>query len=239
MEKKSKRYYAVLSGHKTGIFETWFGAGGAKAQIDGFSNAKYKGFGSYDEAKNWLKQPKSKGKRAYAEASTLKSVTPEPGLKEVILYTDGGCLNNPGPGGYGTVMLFRGRRKELSGGYRKTTNNRMELMACIVGLSELKTRCRVFLHSDSKYVINGIEKGWAKKWRRSGWMRNKVDPAENYDLWEVLLDLCDKHEVLFKWVKGHSGVPENERCDELAGKESSKKGLPQDVAYEGGKTTIL
>lgn len=155
-------------------------------------------------------------------------------LKEVTVYTDGGCINNPGPGGYGVVLLYGSRRKEISGGFRLTTNNRMEIMAAIAGLSALKERCRVTIHSDSQYLVNAIEQGWAERWRENGWMRNKKESAVNPDLWEELLELCGKHSVKFKWVRGHAGNSENERCDELAQAAARSGGLPPDKAYESG-----
>ena len=142
--------------------------------------------------------------------------------KQVEIFTDGACSGNPGPGGYGVVLRYKGVSKELSGGEEQTTNNRMELTAVITGLSALKEPCAVTLYSDSKYIIDAIQKGWAKKWRANGWMRNAKDLALNPDLWEKLLDLLEKHEVTFVWVKGHAGHPENERCDQLAVQESQK-----------------
>lgn len=138
------------------------------------------------------------------------------------MYTDGACSGNPGPGGWGTILKSGGHVKELSGGEPNTTNNRMELTAVIAGLSALKYPCEVTITSDSKYVIDAIQQGWAKKWRAQGWMRNKKEKALNPDLWETLLDLLDVHDVTFRWVKGHAGHPENERCDELAVLESKK-----------------
>ena len=138
--------------------------------------------------------------------------------KQVEIFTDGACSGNPGPGGYGVILRYKGVSKELSGGEERTTNNRMELTAVITGLSALKEPCAVTLYSDSKYIIDAIQKGWAKKWRANGWMRNAKDPALNPDL----LDLLEKHEVTFVWVKGHAGHPENERCDQLAVQESLK-----------------
>ena len=137
-------------------------------------------------------------------------------MKNVTIYTDGACSGNPGPGGYGAVLLHKSHRKELSGGEAQTTNNRMEMLAAIVGLEALKEPCQVALYSDSKYLVDAIEKGWAKRWQQNNWMRNKKDPALNPDLWERLLALLDKHKMTFHWVKGHAGNPENERCDELA-----------------------
>ena len=137
-------------------------------------------------------------------------------MTDVTLYTDGGCSGNPGPGGWGAILRSGDAEKELCGGEESTTNNRMELTAVIEGLSALKRPCRVTVITDSKYVVDGIEKGWAKKWRSQGWMRNKSERALNPDLWEKLLSLLERHEVSFQWIKGHAGHPENERCDALA-----------------------
>ena len=134
----------------------------------------------------------------------------------VTIYTDGACSGNPGPGGWGVILSYKGHKKELSGGERQTTNNRMELTAVIEGLSALTRPCRVNVVTDSKYVVDAITLGWARKWRAQGWMRNKKEKALNPDLWEALLNLLDRHEVTFTWVKGHAGHPENERCDALA-----------------------
>ena len=137
-------------------------------------------------------------------------------MKEVTIYTDGACSGNPSAGGYGVVLMYGAAKKELSEGYRKTTNNRMELLAVIKGLEALKESCRVNLYSDSKYVVDAMEKGWVVKWKQNGWMRNKKEKASNIDLWERLLPLLEKHQVKFIWVKGHADNPWNERCDELA-----------------------
>ena len=153
-------------------------------------------------------------------------------LKRVVIYTDGACSGNPGPGGYGVVMLYDGYRKELSGGFRLTTNNRMEMLAAIEGLRALKERCAVTLYSDSQYLINAIQQGWAVRWRANGWMRNKKEKAVNPDLWAQLLDLCARHEVEFVWVRGHAGNVENERCDQLAVAASQHRDLPADEVYE-------
>ena len=135
---------------------------------------------------------------------------------EVTIYTDGACSGNPGPGGWGTILSARGVKKELSGGERSPTNNRMELTAVIRGLQALKRPCKVTVVTDSKYVADAVTLGWAKKWKAQGWMRNKKEKALNPDLWEELLTLLSVHEVTFSWVKGHAGHPENERCDEMA-----------------------
>jgi ribonuclease HI len=153
-------------------------------------------------------------------------------MKRVILYTDGGCINNPGPGGYGVVMLYNSHRKELSAGFRRTTNNRMEILAAIAGLESLKEPCSVTIYSDSQYLVNAIEKGWASRWRAHGWMRNKQERAINPDLWERLLDLCQIHTVQFEWLRGHAGQSENERCDELATAAARGSDLAVDEGYE-------
>lgn len=137
-------------------------------------------------------------------------------MKHVDIFTDGACSGNPGPGGWGAILRYKGHEKELSGGEKNTTNNRMELSAVINALASLKEPCEVKLYSDSQYVCNALKQGWAKKWKANGWMRNKKDPALNPELWEKLLELCDLHKVEIIWVKGHAGHPENERCDRLA-----------------------
>ena len=137
-------------------------------------------------------------------------------MKQIELYTDGACSGNPGPGGYGAVLKYGKTEKELSGGEKETTNNRMELMAAIVGLEALKEPCAVTLTSDSKYLVDAIEKGWARAWKKNGWKKSDKSPALNADLWEKLLELLDTHKVTFEWVRGHRGHPYNERCDKLA-----------------------
>jgi len=140
----------------------------------------------------------------------------------VDIYTDGSCRKNPGPGGWGAVLVYGGRELELSGGAAETTNNRMELTGVIEALSRLKSPCEVTLTSDSKYVCDGITKGWAKSWKKKGWKKSDGSPALNDDLWERLLTLCETHKVTFVWVKGHAGHPYNERCDRMAQAESGK-----------------
>lgn len=137
-------------------------------------------------------------------------------LTKVDLFTDGACSGNPGPGGYGAILRSGGAEKELSGGDPHTTNNRMELMAVIVGLQALKRPCAVTIWSDSQYFVNGITKGWAENWKKNGWRKSDKSPALNADLWDILLTELRKHEVTIHWVRGHNGHPENERCDALA-----------------------
>ena len=156
--------------------------------------------------------------------------------KYVAIYTDGACIGNPGPGGYGTVLIYKGHRRELSGGYRLTTNNRMEMLAAIVALEALKESCHVTIHTDSEYLANAVEKGWARRWKANGWRRNKKEKALNPDLWERLISLCDGHEVEFKWIRGHAGDIENERCDSLAIQAAQQSTLTVDQGYEASKT---
>lgn len=137
-------------------------------------------------------------------------------MKEIEMFTDGACSGNPGPGGYGVILRYKGTTKELHGGEHETTNNRMELTAVITGLSALKEPCSVKLTTDSKYIVDAVTKGWAKKWKANNWIKSDKKKALNSDLWDKLLTLLDIHKVDFIWVKGHAGHPENERCDELA-----------------------
>jgi ribonuclease HI len=137
-------------------------------------------------------------------------------MKTVTLYTDGACSGNPGPGGWGAILEYMGHEKEMSGGELDTTNNRMELTAVIKGLSALKEPCIVELYSDSKYVIDALEKGWAIGWRKRNWIKSDKKPALNPDLWEKLLELTEIHQMHYHWVKGHAENPKNNRCDELA-----------------------
>jgi ribonuclease HI len=267
MGNKTKNYYVVANGYKPGIYTTWAGEGGAAEQVQGFPKALYKGFATRQEAKSWLinlgrtpllkelypalwekaavipaLEPPSAEAQSRAEAQAeLKKFRKPPDLLEagvVLIFPDGSALRNPGPGGYGVVLRYKENRKELSGGIRRTTNNRMVLLACFNGLEALKSKCPVVLYSDSRYVGNGITLEWAKHWRSRGWYRTKTEKAENYDLWARLLELCEQYPVSFRCVKGHAGNPENERCDELATTAARQPGLPPDVAYERGETQV-
>ena len=143
-------------------------------------------------------------------------------MKVVQLYTDGACKGNPGPGGYGTILRYSGREKEISGGERATTNNRMELMAAIAGLEALTEPCEVTLYSDSKYLVDSVTKKWVYGWKANGWKKSDKQPALNVDLWERLLLMLEKHRVTFVWIRGHNGHEFNERCDKLAVAEAEK-----------------
>ncbi len=250
--KKIKKFYAVARGRNPGIYTEWFGEKGAQEQVKGFVGARFKGFASLDEARLWMESPDIAPVPVQESASMEHSrpLFPEPAKKnlsrsktgrpgDIIIYTDGACTNNPGPGGYGTVIINGGRRIELSGGYRMTTNNRMELTAIIEGLASLKTPSTVTLYSDSKYVVDAVTKGWAKKWRSRDWFKYDGTLAKNPDLWARLLDLLDIHEINFVWVRGHAGNRENQHCDHLAVAAAHLPDLPPDPGYEQGLNTYL
>ena len=230
-----KKFYAIAVGRQPGIYDTW---PLAHAQVMGFPSARYKGFPNRAEAEAWLREISSAGAAARPRART--AATPAgggPPVKSgaVLVYSDGGARFNPGPGGYGVIIVEGDSRRELSGGYRHTTNNRMELMGCIVALTSLGEVAKpIVVHTDSQYVVNGISKGWALSWRRRGWLKADRTPALNADLWGRLLDLVEGREVSFSWVRGHAGHPENERCDELAVAAAAGAALAVDELYEGG-----
>lgn len=151
----------------------------------------------------------------------------------VTIYSDGACLGNPGRGGYGTVLLFGSHRKELAGGFQRTTNNRMELLGAIVGLESLTRPCKVELWSDSQYLIHAMTKGWLTGWQKRGWRTSSKEPVKNRDLWERLLRAIEGHEIRWQWVRGHTGNPENERCDQLAVGAANGGELAEDTGYDG------
>ncbi|MEN8198944.1 MAG: ribonuclease HI [Thermodesulfobacteriota bacterium] len=224
-----KKFYAVSRGRKPGIYLSW---PEAESQVKGFGGAKFKGFPSRSEAEAWMKDPVQPPPGRKRSVGKTKQVLPKITADCIEIYTDGGAIGNPGPGGYGVVLIVNGERSELSGGYRHTTNNRMELMACIKGIEALPTReQKVALFSDSSYVVNGISKGWAKGWRRRGWLKSDGKEAVNPDLWGRLLDLTQGLDISFHWVKGHAGHPENERCDKLAVASARGGNLVEDEGY--------
>lgn len=153
-------------------------------------------------------------------------------MKKVNMYTDGACSGNPGPGGFGLILEYNGVKKEFSEGYRQTTNNRMELLAVISGLEKLKELCEVTVYSDSKYVVDAVNKGWVYGWEENDWRKSDKKPVLNVDLWEHLLALMEEHEVSFVWVEGHAGHPENERCDKLAVAASQNSEKRIDEGFE-------
>lgn len=159
--------------------------------------------------------------------------------KHVVIYTDGACIGNPGPGGYGVVLLYGHHRKELSGGFRLTTSNRMEITAAIVGLQTLKHPCAVTIYTDSRYLVDSMMLGWVQRWKAKAWMRTKKDRAVNADLWEQLLVLCANHQVQFEWVRGHAGNVENEFCDRLSVQAAQRGDLPIDSGYENLQVAVV
>ena len=234
-----KKCYAVARGRRPGIYDTWYGTGGAEEQIRGYAGALYRGFATREEARQWLRDPAVQtGKRACVADVEIHPAEREIPSGRIVAYTDGACVGNPGSGGYGAVILDGDRRMEIAQGFRLTTNNRMELMACIAALEALIAPAVVDLYSDSRYVVNGICKGWARKWQANGWMRTKEKAAENADLWSRLLDLCERHRVRFVWVRGHAGNRENERCDQLATGAAQSPNRIEDEAYITGRTKV-
>jgi ribonuclease HI len=237
---RKKNVYAVKSGRQPGIYTSLVEC---NQQVAGYSKAEYRGFATRKEAEEYLRgsEPKIPGKLTIA-VQTEVGVSRRVGsnhsssLKKVIIYTDGACAGNPGPGGYGVVLIHGDHRKEISAGFRLSTNNRMEILACIVGLRALKEPCDVTIYSDSKYVVNAMTKSWALQWRRRGWKRKdqqgEYHDARNADLWQQMLDLCNQHRVKFEWVRGHSGNQGNERCDELAREAAVSDRLGVDTVYE-------
>ncbi|MBU1232364.1 MAG: ribonuclease HI [Proteobacteria bacterium] len=226
-----KKFYAVAKGRRPGIYTSW---PDAEAQVKGYGGARYKGFANRSEAEAWIENPELQQRRKMPEKMAgVQKKQLGSSADRVEIYTDGGAINNPGPGGYGAVILAEGRELELSGGYRLTTNNRMELMACIKAIGALPCHDKpVLLHSDSSYVVNGISKGWARGWRRHGWVKSDGKPALNSDLWAQLLDLIEGLNISFHWVRGHAGHPLNERCDQLAVQNARKDNLPEDTGYK-------
>jgi ribonuclease HI len=230
-----KKYYAVASGRVPGIYTNW---PEAEKQVRGFAGARFKGFASEAEARVWLKNPGSL-RRGPARQQSPQPPASMPPAGAILVYTDGGCSGNPGPGGFGVVIDDADSRRELSGGFRLTTNNRMEMTAAIVALEQLQGSPKpVLLYSDSAYLVNGINQGWAKNWRSRGWRKSDGMPALNTDLWTRLLNLLEGLNVTLYWVKGHAGNELNERCDQLAVAALRGEQLPADLAYEssGAKT---
>ena len=224
-----KKFYAVKTGRVPGIYRSWSGPGGAQEQVHAYPKAAFKGFATKAEAEAYMTGQDQKNRPA---ATPEKQLSGDSGTTDRIeIFTDGGSLGNPGPGGYG-VVIIAGDRRELSGGYRLTTNNRMELMGAIRGLAAVSPGSQVLLQSDSRYLVDGITRGWATGWRRRGWKKSNGQPTLNADLWEQLLGLVAVRDVQFRWVKGHAGDRENERCDQLARRAAAAESLPPDSVYE-------
>ncbi len=235
MAQNKKNYYAVAKGKNPGLYKTWGGPGGAEDQVKGFNGAQFKGFYDLGDALDYLTEHDIHVPEHESYVPKEDPIDPD----RIHIYTDGSSIQNPGPGGYGAVLVFQGHPKELSAGFRETTNNRMELMACIVALEALKKTSKVMIFSDSKYVVDSVSKGWAQRWRLNGWQTDSKKNVENADLWRRLLNEIEKHDVQFTWVKGHAGKKENERCDELAQKAARGDNLAVDEGYEKNQNLSL
>lgn len=222
-----KKCYAVAVGRIRGIFEDW---PAAEIQVKGFPGALYKGFAERSEAEAWLENPFHEKKRSTSSSVSTSARPSRPGA--IVVHTDGGCLSNPGPGGYGVVIDTDGEQRELSGGFRRTTNNRMELLAVIVALEAVRGCGRpIDLFSDSSYVVNAVNKGWAMRWAQGGWRRVDGGDVANIDLWQRLLALTGVPDLCLYWLKGHAGHAENERCDVLADLAARGEDLSVDQGY--------
>jgi len=226
-----KKFYAVAVGRECGIFTDW---ATAEKQVKGYPAARFKSFPSEKQAEEWLANPVYASKKRSVEKKDKPEdlYRAEPG--EIIIFTDGGALNNPGPGGYGVVIVVDDTIRELSGGFRLTTNNRMEMMAAIVALTEVQGCDKsIKLFSDSSYLVNGISKGWVQRWQKNGWKKSDGMEVLNIDLWIQLIELKINLDVTFCWVKGHAGNEGNERCDRLAVAAAKQSPQVVDVGYEG------
>ena len=238
------KYYAVARGLRPGIYTSWTEV---QPLVSGFVGAIHKSFKTLEEATLWISETAAGQGNRYPKkpiTKTIKESLPvnhtshkKQQQETTLVYSDGSSLGNPGPGGYGVVIKTgEGQITELSGGYKITTNNRMELMGCIVALRELAGGLNeVILHTDSIYVVNGIMKGWAKKWRSNNWIKGDKKPAVNQDLWSELLELTERPSggITLRWIKGHAGHIENERCDRLANEAAAGADLMDDTGYPG------
>ncbi|MCS7248214.1 MAG: ribonuclease HI [Anaerolineales bacterium] len=254
MGKRQKLLYLVLRGRKPGVYLAWEGLEGAKLQVDGFANALYRGFYTTEEAVHWLKAqterplPESLQEWLAKQEEALASSS-SPSLRSkienhlrsggTVIFTDGCALGNPGPGGYAAVILRDSAREELSGGFRSTTNNRMELYACIAALEHLQPPAQVLLITDSAYVFRATTEGWLQNWATNGWKRRDGKTIQNLDLWQRFHRLCQVFSVEFHWIKGHNATAENERCDHLALSSAQQSELPEDPGYSQRNWLVL
>ncbi len=242
-----KKLYVVVHGRRPGLYEKWSGPGGAAEQVEGMPDALFRGFHSREEALAWLRELGTDTLSRLAP-DLLEDVQPELAQRPandphrllesgaVLIFTDGGSIGNPGPGGYGVVLRFQDHRRELSGGFRITTNNRMELLACLEGLKAIRRSAPVVIFSDSRYVVRHLEEGHVRRWRANDWRKEDGNAVENADLWAPLLSLVENWNVRFDWTRGHSGTPDNERCHQLASAAARRQDLPADEGYEGRVT---
>lgn len=250
MKKTKKQYYIVVHGHKPGLYTEWFGSNGAANQVVGFPEAIYKGFYTKEDALEWLNEYSRETLLAYApnllDLLDFKSSLSSPAddiallqIEKIVVHTDGCAIQNPGPGGFAVILRHKGRTKEITGGFQNTTNNRMELKACIEGLKALKEKCEVIIFSDSKYVVDGITNGWVEKWNANGWLVKKGQSVANMDLWKELSELCKQHNVEFRWVRGHNINKDNERCDVLASAAAKKPNLKIDEGFSNPLSSTI
>jgi ribonuclease HI len=242
MTKAKKQYYVVVHGRQPGIYTTWFGEDGASKQVENFTDAIYKGFYSKEDALVWLREFSEETLRKFAPnlleyvdySKPVEAVDHDAELLnegKVVIHTDGCALGNPGQGGFAAILRYKEKVKEITGGFRETTNNRMEIMACIEGLKSLKQKSSVVVFSDSKYLVDSIDNKWVYGWRNKNWMKSKSRKVPNADLWKTLLELTEQHEVEFRWVRGHNIDKSNQRCDFLAGEAAQKPNLPVDAGF--------
>lgn len=242
MSKANKKYYLVVHGRQPGIYTSWFGEDGASKQVENFTDTIYKGFYSKEDALAWLRDFSEETLRQYAPnllefvdySKPIEAIDRDTDLLnegKVVIHTDGCALGNPGQGGYAAILRYKERVKEITGGFRETTNNRMEIMACIEGLKALKQKLSVVVFSDSKYVVDSINNKWVYGWRNKNWVKSKNRKVPNADLWKVLLELIEVHEVEFRWVRGHNNDKNNQRCDFLATEAAQKSNLSIDVGF--------
>lgn len=247
MSSRKKSIYIILKGYKPGVYQQWEGPEGAKIQVEGFANAVFKGFYTAEEAYNWLKAQAKEPlpaslQRWLAEQEHGAANQPSKSLNSlienhlstggIVIFTDGSSLGNPGPGGYAAIILSKQNRREICGGFRFTTNNRMELYACIAALESIQPPQEVFLITDSAYVYRANTEGWLQRWAKNGWKRHDGKTIENLDLWQRLYHLCQIFTVEFYWIKGHNATVENERCDHLAVTSAQAPHLPEDQGYQ-------
>jgi len=242
MSKAKKQVYIVVHGRKPGLYNTWFGDDGASKQIENFTDAIYKGFYTKEDALQWLREFSEETLLKYAPnlldlvdfSKPVETIDYDTELLEqgrVVIHTDGCALGNPGAGGFAAILRYKDRKKEISGGFQETTNNRMELMACIEGLKTLKQKTSVVVFSDSKYLVDSVNNKWLYGWRNKNWIKSKNKKVLNVDLWKNLLELLEQHEVEFRWVRGHNIDKSNQRCDFLANEAAQQKKLPLDTGF--------
>ncbi|PIE74740.1 MAG: ribonuclease HI [Deltaproteobacteria bacterium] len=223
-----KKWYAVRKGYKTGIYKSWFGEDGAKKQVDGYKGAQYKGFTNINDAENFMS-----GKSGLSVSHKNSENSHHINENMIIVYTDGGCINNPGAGGYGAVIIKNGIVHKLSGGRRYTTNNRMEMLACIKALEYLKLEKReIVVYTDSAYIVNAVNKKWLFSWQKNNFIKSDGKEVLNRDLWIEILKYLNLLNVKLRWVKGHSGIEYNEICDKLANSEARKNSSERDKWFE-------